>query len=303
VKQLKIAEYYERLATGIQTILDNDKVKEFLRVNHMFRRYSFANTIMIYIQRPIATRVAGMLTWNKLGRRVIKGEKGIAIFAPLFRRPPKEREADDTQEIVADPDGTVRQINESGASRLIGFKIVHVYDISQTDGKDLPVNAFSADTGSFQFNGDVVGLYEKLLRVCPVPVKYGEWENKAKGYYSPHDEAVNGPAITLRAHLADLEKPEVLLHEWAHHIAITELREHTTKLSDRPEAEVVAEGAAFVANSYFGLDTSGYSFPYVAAWGQDVKKILSWGSAVQRVASRIIETVERTETTDFEIAA
>ncbi len=303
MKQLRIAEYYEKLSAGIQTILDSDKVKEFLHASHMFRRYSFANTIMIYFQRPSATRVAGMLTWNKLGRSVKKGEKGIGIFAPLFRRIRSDAQTTEIEEMIGDPDGAVRQDDEAGENRLTGFKIVYVYDISQTDGKNLPANVFSANIESFDSDRDPVGLYEKFLKACPIPVKYGEWENRAKGCYSVHDEETNAPAITLHIHLSDLEKPQVLLHEWAHHVAITEFKEHTMKPSDRPGAEVIAEGAAFVANSYFGLDTSSYSFPYVAAWGQDVKKILFWGSVVQRVASRIIKTVEKAETTDLEIAA
>ncbi len=291
--QLKEKEYYEKLEQGVQTILEGDKVKEFLRSTAMFRKYSLANAIMIYCQKPGASRVAGMLAWNRLGRRAKKGEKGIAIFAPLISRNRKKSEAGETEEAVAQADGTISQEDGAGESRLRGFKVVYVYDVSQTDGRELPQNAFATTTAAFTFAGDAAGLFQELVKVCPVPVTYGEWDGAAKGYYMPHAES-NSAVILLHKGLTDLEKPKVLLHEWAHHVAIVELKENTMQLADRPAGEVIAEGAAFVVSSCLGLDTTSYSFNYVAAWGQDIKMILTWGNAVKRVASRIIEALEET---------
>jgi antirestriction protein ArdC len=296
MRQLKVKEYYEKLEEGVQAILDSDKVKEFLRVTAMFRKYSFANTLMIYSQKPNASKVAGMFTWNKLGRHVKKGEKGIAIFAPLVSKPHKKAEKDEgTEEAVADSNGTVAEGNESGESRLLGFKVVYVFDVGQTDGKELPDNELSASTDAFVFDGDASALFRKLVGTCPVSVAHGEWDGTAKGYYVPCNKETNGPLIMMHKRLTDVEKPKVLVHEWAHHIAIKELKEHTLQLADRPAGEVIAEGAAFVVCSALGLDTSSYSFNYVAAWGRDIKMILTWGNAVQRVAAKILEALEKSK--------
>ncbi len=291
---LKIADYYARLAQGVQAILDDDKVKEFLRAALKFHRYSFANTIMIYVQRPTATKVAGMRTWNELGRRVKKGEKGIAIFAPVFYKATMketpagtEKEAEEAEEIIEETTGRKNE------ERLTGFKVVYVFDISQTEGKDLPENAFIGMEREITFDGDVNHLYERLLRACPVPVKYEVCPGAARGYYSP--VGPTGPVIVLHPNLSSVERPRTLLHEWAHHVAFSEFGEHTMELSDRPDAEILAEGAAFIAASCFGLDTSSASFSYVAGWGRDVKKLLAWGSAVKKVARRIMDAVEGTE--------
>ncbi len=294
MRQLKIKEYYEKLEEGVRSILDSDKVKEFLRVTAMFCKYSFANTLMIYTQKPNASKVAGMFTWNKLGRRVRKGEKGIAIFAPLFSKGHNAEKAEEgAEEAVADSSGTVTEKGKSGENRLVGFKVVYVYDLSQTDGKDLPKNELSATTDALMFDGDPASLFEKLVGTCPVTVVHGEWDSAAKGYYAPCDKETNGPLIMLHRRLTDVEKPKVLVHEWAHHIAISELKEHTLQLADRPAGEVIAEGAAFVVCSALRLDTSSYSFNYVAAWGGDIKTILTWGNAVQRVAAKILEALEK----------
>ena len=134
---------------------------------------------------------------------------------------------------------------------------------------------------------DVRSLFEWIRNVSPVPVKTRAISGSCRGYYDALADE-----IVLAESLTDLEKPKTLIHEIAHKLALSE-KEHDMSLDDRPRAEVIAEGAAFVVCSYLGIDTGACSFSYVATWGKDLKKIMSWGSAVMRVANRIIDLLDR----------
>ena len=284
VMRIKLKEYYDRMEQAVAAILTNADVRDYLKKIALFRRYSFANTLFIVLQKPSATRVAGLRTWNRLGRYVKKGEKGIMIFAPMFGKQKKHESSDGEGEFVeegspiGDPDGT----------RLIGFKAVYVYDITQTDGAEITCDELQ---GSADFtvaeDVDVCSLFEWLLESSPVPVKFQAISGDRKGYY----DAI-ADEITLAESLTDLEKPRTLIHEIAHKLALS-AKEHDMSHEERPMAEVIAEGAAFVVCSYLGIDTGACSFSYVAAWGKDLKKILPWGSAVMRVANRIIDLLDR----------
>ena len=172
-------------------------------------------------------------------------------------------------------------------TRLIGFKAVYVYDIAQTDGAEITCDALQGSADFTVSAGlDVRSLFEWILDVSPVPVKFRAISGSCRGYYDALADE-----IVLADSLTDLEKPKTLIHEIAHKLALSE-KEHDMSLDDRPRAEVIAEGAAFVVCSYLGIDTGARSFSYVAAWGKDLKKIMSWGSAVMRVANRIIDLLE-----------
>jgi antirestriction protein ArdC len=265
-----VKEYYEKLESAVGALLESGGVKEFFSNMAKFRRYSFANQLLIMLQRPGATKVAGMTTWNGLQRRVKKGERGIAVFAPIFRK---------------------KESGDSGEEELVGFKTVHVFDISQTEGKDLSCKELQGTT-DFVASPDVdTGeLTRRLRSACPVPVLRKPLAGM-RGYYDP----ANG-VIVLSESLSDRGIPRTLIHEMAHWLAIRTGEHRADAASgERPMGEVVAEAAAFIALSHFGLDTGSISFAYVAGWGRDVKKIVSWGSAAMRVANGLIDLVEGRE--------
>ncbi len=264
-----VKEYYEKLEGAVGALLDSGSVKEYFASLSRFRMYSFSNTLLIMLQRPDATRVAGMVTWNAVQRRVKKGEKGIAIFAPVFAK----KSSTDSEE-------------EDAGSQIVGFRTVHVFDISQTEGKDLSCGELHGTADFIASPGlDTEELTQRLLRVCPVPLLRRPLTGM-RGYYDP----VNG-VIVLSEGLSDREVPRTLIHEIAHWWAI-KTGEHGVD-AERPMGEVVAEAAAFIALSHFGLDTGSISFAYVAGWGRDIKRIISWGSAAMRVASGLIDLVEQ----------
>jgi antirestriction protein ArdC len=284
--RIKLKEYYDRMEQAVAAILTNADVRDYLKKIALFRRYSFGNTLFIVMQRPSATRVAGMMTWNRLGRYVKKGEKGIMIFAPMFGKQKSQEPSDEEQDHVEEgntPAGT-------DGNRLVGFKAVYVYDIEQTDGAELTCDALHGSTDfAVSADLDVRSLFEWILNVSPVPVKTRAISGSCRGYYDALADE-----IVLAESLTDLERPKTLIHEIAHKLALSE-KEHDMSLDDRPRAEVIAEGAAFVVCSHLGIDTGACSFSYVAAWGKDLKKIMSWGSAVMRVANRVIDLLDHSQ--------
>ncbi len=301
---IKVKEYHKRLVEGVRKVLESESFAEFMRFSARFHRYSFANTLLIWLQRPQATRVAGIKTWNSLGRYVKKGERGIVIFAPLIKREKKpvaellgnagadvgtvagtEAEVGTKVETEKELEG-LNEVEEQEVvevERLVGFRAVHVWDIEQTEGKPLP----ELKTETPVMDGDPKVLFVRILKASPVPVEFRELKGKANGYYMARDRK-----IILAVGLKTEQKVKTLLHELAHHLLRSGLSDAELAGVDRHTEEVIAEGAAFIASAHFGLDSSGYSFPYVAAWGQDVERVLKTGKTMRMVAVRLIELVE-----------
>src|SRR5271157_5530909 len=298
VMKIKLKEYYDKMEQAVTTILTQADVRDYLKKIALFRQYSFANTLLIMLQRPPATRVAGLHTWNKLGRYVTQGEKGIMIFAPVFGKRTRQDETTEkgmTEEVVETSPG--RMSKEREATGLAGFKAVYVYDISQTHGTEVSCKELEGSSAFITAEGvDVLALFERILKISPVPVCFRALSGTRRGYYDAHSDE-----IVLSASLTDLEKPRTLIHEIAHKLAFAG-NEHTLEYDERPMAEVIAEGAAFIVCSYLGVDTGSRSFSYVAAWGKDVKKIISWGSAVLRTANRLIDLIEHDQSEEKEAA-
>ncbi len=190
-----------------------------------------------------------------------------------------------------------RITSNKDATCLAGFKAVYVYDIAQTHGAELTCKELR---GSFDFVAaegvDPRALFDRIVTASPVPVRFRALSETCRGYYDAQSDE-----IILSASLADPEKPRTLIHEIAHRIALLG-NEHTLEYDERPMAEVIAEGAAFIVCSYLGIDTGSCSFSYVAAWGKDAKKIISWGSAVLRTANRIIDLIEHDQSEEQKAA-
>lgn len=240
----------------------SDKLLEYLAMLSKFHQYSFGNCLLIAIQRPDATFVAGFHRWKELGRFVKKGEKGIAIIAPIARK----RKVED--EDRADESGAVRSVT--------GFRVVHVFDVSQTEGEPLP--EFATSQGD---PGDSLHRLEELIAQQGVTLVYEEILCGANG-------VSEGGVIRVRPDLSPSETFRVLVHELAHEkLHQTERRKETTKAIRETEAESVA----FVVSRAFGIDSTARSSDYVQLWGGDKELLLQSLDHIQRVATDIIASL------------
>jgi antirestriction protein ArdC len=265
----RVKELYDVLQNGVREVFASGRLKELARFWSMFHRYSFSNIMLIWAQKPDATLVAGFKTWNKAGRKVKKGEKGIKILAPRTYK-----------KTVVD----VETGEETEEIRLAGFTVVTVFDVAQTEGTPLPGENTLGDT---KIGHD---LFQVVLNTCPVPVVFKNMPGTAKGCYKPAERQ-----IVLSPNLKGDERVAVLLHEVAHHIACeTGEQKPARNRADEEyiKGEIVAEGAAFIACTYFGLDSGSSAFDYVAGWAGDPEKVIRWGEAVQKVARHLIKMVE-----------
>lgn len=272
---IKIKEYHKKLLSGVNDVLKSKNFIEFISFSSVFHQYSFGNTLLIWGQNPRASRVAGMKTWNSIGRHVKKGEKGIAIFAPIVKIV-----KDHQEQIDVTPEAEKRE------ERLIGFRAVYVWDIEQTEGKPVP----QLNTIPPVMVGNAETLFSRILQASPVPVSFEEIKNSAKGYYVPKEKR-----IVLSNSLLTEEKVKTLLHEIAHHLSFTMNSNTETTEKTRQTEEVIAEGAAYIASANFGLDSSGYSFPYVASWCREPELVLSAGRDMRKVAVELIQLVDKHE--------
>jgi len=280
---VKVKEYQEKLLEGVKKLVESENFMDFLKFSSKFRSYSFGNVLLIWTQRPNATQVAGMKTWNALGRTVKKGEKGIMIFAPFLK---KVKRAIGTEESPA-PDVTAESLEKTRSQEkeeqtLVGFKSVYVFDVSQTEGKPLPeleVGKPSMD------DGDAEELFGKILKASPVPVDFEEIVGSSNGYYMPKERK-----IVLSKVLTAAQRCKTLLHELAHYLSLDPANAGDFS---RSREELIAEGAAYIVSAHFGLDSSDYSVPYVAGWaGGELKEVLSVGEKMRKVSERLIELVD-----------
>ncbi|APV43660.1 putative conserved membrane protein [Dehalogenimonas formicexedens] len=276
-KERRIDEVLKKLKEGVDGIQNSSHFRNFLLTMSKFHDYSIGNLILIAAQNPDAIRVAGFNTWKDLGRWVLKGAKGIAILAPCM--PPKSalnpETADQEEEKKQDEDKEKREL-----LRPIYFKVVYVFDVSQTEGKPLPEFEVPVLTG--EANEGLFDDIVHLVRVQGVIVGFNSrpYQDPAiKGFFS-------GKEIWVRPEESRAQQLKTLIHEVAHYYS-----EGVFHIPRR-DAETIAESVAFAVGAHFGFDTGTRSFPYVALWAQD-KKILERNLAsIRQVTTRIIEGLE-----------
>jgi antirestriction protein ArdC len=286
LKKTKIKKHYEQLKSAIEKLLESKKFKDFVVFQAKFRKYSLYNTILIWSQKPDATYVAGIKTWNSLGRKVRKGEKGILIFAPVLVREQQKtcEKATNSNESIEPADETFSETEEEKSTySLVGFKPVYVFDISQTEGKPIPE---MEQMNRFRIYTDIEHLYRRVLTSSPVPVEEKPLSGGLKGFYSPSEKK-----IVLSAELNPEERVLTLLHELAHHYTL----EHGGEVLEKVSSEVVAEGAACVTAAYFGLDTMEPSAAYMSLWAREADLVLKCGETIRGVANRLIDEIEKVE--------
>lgn len=284
----QLKEITERLEQGVKDIFTSEMYTKYLLTMSKFHNYSFNNTLLIAMQRPDATLVAGYNAWkNKFNRYVKKGEKGIQIIAPA---PVKERE--EREKIDKDTGLTV--LNENGepeievVERVIPrFRVTTVFDYAQTDGEPLPTLEVNELTARVK---DYTLLKEAIEQVSPVPIRFGEIEGNAKGYYSHVDKE-----ICVRADMGESQTIKTMIHEVAHAMLHdSDQMKQRGEEKDQLTKETEAESIAFTVCSALGIDTSDYSFLYVASWasGKELKELKDSMDTIRLTAANFLEKLE-----------
>ena len=264
----------EKLEKGIQNLFESDNFKNYLKTLSKFHHYSLGNTILIAMQKPDATLVAGYTSWQKNFRRhVKKGEKGISILAPTPYK--KKVEIEKVDPTTGDKAKEIQEIV------VPVFKVVNVFDVSQTEGKELPSIGVSELTGDVAHFDKVL---ESLKRSCPVPIEFEEIRNDAKGYFQAAENR-----IAVQKDMSQVQTVKTLIHEMAHQ----KLHSDDPELS-RNAKEVEAEAVAYTVSQHFGIETSDYSFGYIAGWskGKDLAELKDSLDRIRTAADELITDIE-----------
>ena len=287
----KLKEITDRLEQGIMELFDSDRYKEYLRVMSKFHNYSFNNTLLIAMQKPDASLVAGFQSWkNNFKRNVVKGEKGIKILAPSPFKIRQEMEKIDpeTQKPVIGADG--KPVKEEKEITIPAFKVVSVFDVSQTEGKELPDITVDMLTGDVEHFKDVFAALEKT---SPVPIGFEKIEGNSHGYYHLEEKR-----IAIDEGMSELQTIKTAIHEIAHaklhDIDPNAPKEEQADRPDRRTREVQAESVAYAVCQHYGLDTSDYSFGYVAGWssGRELDELKSSLETIRSTAAEIINSID-----------
>ena len=287
-RKQQMKEITERLEQGVKDIFTSEMYTMYLRTMAKFHNYSFNNTLLIAMQRPDATLVAGFQAWkNKFNRYVKKGEKGIQIIAPAPIKEVEKREK-------IDKDTGLAVLNENGEPEMERmeyviprFRVTTVFDVSQTDGEPLPLLEVNELTASVK---DYALLTAAIEQVSPVPIRFDEIEGEAKGYYSDIEKE-----ICVQTGMGESQTIKTMIHEVAHAMLHnSDLMEQRGEEKDRLTKETEAESIAFTVCSALGIDTSDYSFPYVASWasGKELKELKDSMDTIRLTAADFLEKLE-----------
>ena len=284
----RVQELTNKLEQGLQDLFNSDSYRNYLSTMSKFHNYSFNNTLLIAMQKPDATLVAGYKAWQKnFERHVNKGEKAIRILAPAPYKIKEERDKIDpvTQELLLDKDGNPQK--EEVEITIPAFRAVSVFDLSQTDGKPIP------ELTAKELLSDVEG-YQDMIRaveaISPVPIELEEIAGDSKGYYDREAKR-----IAVQENMSESQTLKTMIHEVAHSkLHSKEVEQDEQKRKDRNTKEVEAESVAYTVCQHFGIDTSDYSFGYIAGWssGRDTKELRSSMDTIRRTASELITGIE-----------
>ena len=284
----RVQELTDKLEQGLQDLFNSDSYCNYLRTMSKFHNYSFNNTLLIAMQKPDATLVAGYKAWQKnFERHVNKGEKAIRILAPAPYKIKEERDKIDpvTQELLLDKDGNPQK--EEVEITIPAFRAVSVFDVAQTDGKPIP------ELAAKELLSDVEG-YQDMIRaveaISPVPIELEEIAGDSKGYYDREAKR-----IAVQENMSESQTLKTMIHEVVHSkLHSKEVEQDEQMKKDRNTKEVEAESIAYTVCQHFGIDTSDYSFGYIAGWssGRDTKELRFSMDTIRRTASELITGIE-----------
>ena len=273
----------QSLESGVEELFTSNRYQEFLKTMAKFHNYSFNNTMLIAMQRPDATLVTSYKNWQSMGRQVMKGEKGITIIAPAPYKKMKEKEVlDENQRPIMGTDGKPK--TEQVEVTVPHFKAVTVFDIAQTSGEPIQTLAPELLTAAVQ---DFDSFMQAIQKISPVPIRFDEIAGNANGYYHNADKE-----IVIKKGLSESQTLKTAIHETVHaKLHDREIMESLGVEKDRLTKEVEAESVAYCVCSSFGLDTSDYSFPYIAGWSssREMKEMKASMDVIRRTAGEMID--------------
>ena len=289
--QKRLDEIMEKLEQGVKDVFTSDKYVKYLSTMAKFHDYSFNNILLIAMQRPDATLIAGYQAWKKnFGRNVMQGEKGIRILAPSPYKIKQNVEKKDsvTGKTLIGNDG--KPVMEEKEVTIPAYKVVTVFDVSQTEGKELP-------TIADELTGDVKqyeDFFAALERTSPVPIGFEKIKGGAHGYYRLDEKR-----IAIDEGMSELQNLKTAIHEMAHakmhDIDLNASPEQQQARPDRRTREVQAESVAYIVCQHYGLETSDYSFEYIATWssGREIAELKESLTVIRNTASELIKDIDK----------
>lgn len=264
----KVERVLSMLEEGVEQITNSDEFERYLRFSARFHGYSARNCLLIFAQRPGASRVAGYRGWQELGRQVRRGEEGIRILAPVS--------------YAVEDEGSGEKVRA-----LVGFKVASVFDVSQTNGEPLPEAPMPEDPNPDDDPAGVAArVHEGLYRLCEGEGVTVEMADLPPGHYGGYER--KGRRIVLNRALGEVERATTLAHELAHHL----LHREDDGASTKAVREIEAEGVAFAVFGYFGFDTSRFTFAYIARYAREPEALKAALSRIQKAVHELIEAVE-----------
>nr|WP_300837753.1 DUF3849 domain-containing protein [uncultured Acetatifactor sp.] len=289
IEKQKVKEITDKLEEGLKELFESEKYRSYLSTMSKFHNYSVNNTLLIALQKPEATLVAGYQAWKKkFDRHVNKGEKGIRILAPAPYIIKEERDKLDpvTGEPMLDKDGTPQ--TEVAEVRIPAFRVVSVFDVSQTDGEPIPELEVKELLATVEGYEDFV---EAVTYVSPAPISFEDIPGSSRGYFE-----ATGNRIAVQEGMSESQTLKTMVHETAHAMLHNKEvnKDVFEPVKDRNTKEVEAESIAFTVCNHFGIDTSDYSFGYIAGWssGRNMVELKASLDTIRRTASEIITGIE-----------
>lgn len=288
--QEQLKQLTEQLEQGVRDVFESDKYKCYLHTMSKLHTYSYRNMLLISMQCPDASMVAGAAAWRKdFERYPKKGTKAIKIIAPCPRTVDKEVDKIDpvTQTVMIDANG--KPIKERIRKIIPAYRVVNVFDVSQTAGKEIKGLDLVKD-----LTGDVPGYKDMITALryaAPVGIRFDHIEGTAKGYYDAGEKR-----IVIKQGMSQAQTAKTIIHEIAHgKLHDTDFGTQSDKKLDRNTKEVQAESVAYVVAQHYGLDTSDYSFGYIASWskGKDLDELEDSLEAIRNTADEIIQAVDK----------
>lgn len=284
----QVKELMDKLEKGVEDVFNSQRYRDYLQTMSRFYRYSFNNTMLIFMQRPDATLVAGYSSWQKNFNRYVKrGEKGIKILAPTPYKYKVEMVKTDpvTKEPIKNDKG--KPITELVEISRMAFKPVTVFDVSQTDGEPLPepISELAGEVKDYNL------LFRAVTQLSPFSIGFGQISSGAKGYCDYEERK-----ILIKESMSQVQTVKTAIHEIAHATLHNWYNEgDSSELNkDRRTREVEAESVAYVVCQHYGIDTSDYSFGYIAGWSRDkeLTELKSSLETIRSAASSLIDAID-----------